>query len=851
MGQVTKSKKLKFLPYPEWLVKAGMSKGIDHDRQHLGIILAAGETIRVRQVNTEFKGQLKLRLLNDNQKTQRSINFNLDWIELSVDAVSVPFINTPYSDAIIPEIVFEYPDTSKLLPFYERGEDERIFFEHWDKQDAEFGIVESEYVIILAPKASKDRLKSFSTSGGIDKILEFYQGIFAFNNSLAGLSFEPQRYSDENTRNRYFAKADKGGGGAAYYSNNWVASSSGSINTFWLSPNSTNWGCLHEIAHGYQGGFIDDKYFSTREVWNNIYAACYQDVMLGTEKFNKGWLYNFGKQKEVEKGILNNISNGKKVNSWGPRSKLYFIMLMLEKAGVNCFTYFNQIYRERKNLDKSVPSVLDMLSNSFATVENRVDVTPFIQIVGGHISQEQYQRNLFSHAKAVYPLNKILQGDELSFVKKTLNLNSELSLVDVDNLEFTDIKSNMTLQFSIDDFTQIYGEELLILNGDNYVYNQSIMDKEQTIYDLPIGAYTLRIPTGRNKKYAPQNNYLIANNEDSPKNIDFVHRIGSSIASQKISLRGLSDYTFATIFIDQENATVIVDITKEKPHYHFPGMYAGIIIKDKDNNELINEVITGTNQSLSKNTLPLSSCYYIEIFHKEPGRIKLIPEFKGVIDNKSTTNTFIITPYGLQNIKLNNDPKVFLLDSINSAVEALRSQPIMWHANFSEAKDNIYLAIDIFPSPRKEALLEQYSDCISPYYEKPNEDLGNRFSFVFKGINDRIFLSAELNLVTKKLEVKIMSGTAHSGFNRTYAVLRYFDADGNELLNLEVIGSKKQMRKTWEFPISGYGGEKLYLQHEEPKSRLVVTNIMQEIRLSSRQKTQNYEIEPLGLSHDT
>ncbi|EIT65292.1 viral enhancin family protein, partial [Yersinia pestis PY-113] len=50
-----------------------MSKGIDHDRQHLGIILAAGEMIKVRQVNAEYKEKLKLYLLNDNKNTQRSI----------------------------------------------------------------------------------------------------------------------------------------------------------------------------------------------------------------------------------------------------------------------------------------------------------------------------------------------------------------------------------------------------------------------------------------------------------------------------------------------------------------------------------------------------------------------------------------------------------------------------------------------------------------------------------------------------------------------------------------------------------------------------------------------------------
>ncbi len=95
------------------------------------------------------------------------------------------------------------------------------------------------------------------------------------------------------------------------------------------------------------------------------------------------------------------------------------------------------------------------------------------------------------------------------------------------------------------------------------------------------------------------------------------------------------------------------------------------------------------------------------------------------------------------------------MENIKSAAEMLRSHPIMWHANFSEAKDNIYLAIDIFPSPQKEGLLEQYADCISSYYEKPNEDLGNAFSFIFKGINDREFLTTKLNLVTKNLKLKL------------------------------------------------------------------------------------------------
>jgi hypothetical protein len=52
MATTSESQKLTVLPRPTWLDATGMSKGIDHDRQHLGIILAAGQQIKARQTNT-------------------------------------------------------------------------------------------------------------------------------------------------------------------------------------------------------------------------------------------------------------------------------------------------------------------------------------------------------------------------------------------------------------------------------------------------------------------------------------------------------------------------------------------------------------------------------------------------------------------------------------------------------------------------------------------------------------------------------------------------------------------------------------------------------------------------------
>ena len=70
MPTITKTQSLYTLTRPVWLDAAGMSKGIDHDRQHLGIILAAGQVLRVRQTNAAFTGKLTLRLLNDDSKTE-------------------------------------------------------------------------------------------------------------------------------------------------------------------------------------------------------------------------------------------------------------------------------------------------------------------------------------------------------------------------------------------------------------------------------------------------------------------------------------------------------------------------------------------------------------------------------------------------------------------------------------------------------------------------------------------------------------------------------------------------------------------------------------------------------------
>lgn len=848
MSFISKRKNIAIISRPTWLDAAGMSKGINHDRQHLGIILAPHQLIRVRQINAAFTGKLTLRLLNDDNKTESSVTVANNWVELNVNAVSVPFIDTPYGD-IAPEIEYEYPDSAKSLPVYRKGENEGPFFSLWESQNAEFALIEANPVIILVPKINKDKLKTLGEVENIDGLIGYYESIFNFYNALSGLSFEPQRASDLNCRNHYFIKADKSGIGAAYYGDKWTAESTASISSFWLSAQPDNWGSLHEIAHGYQGTFMADKYFSTGEVWNNIYAACYQSVMMGERKYQSGWLYNYGNQAKVEKTISDNIATGKALETWDLRSKLYFMVTMIEKAGMNAFTHFNQQYRLNSNAPGFVAgehALLDMLSESFASAGQQVDVTPFVQLLGGVITTQQRERNLFSHAKAVYPLNQLVQGIALGGIQQQLNLPSALSLVDVQQLQASGMKGDVTLQLKIDDFSQICGENLTLLDGARPMRQMPIETPNVVLLDLPIGVYTLRLPSGRNQKYQPQTPYLVVKPGTSQQQVSFIGKTTSPLASQEIVLLGLADSVFGTLEVDQVSQVVKVAITTATPHSYFPNTtYARVTIRNQNGVERFAKTIPGTHATVSYDEIPFSAGDRLEVYHEEPSRVRLSPAFAGVIDNKSKTNILQITAKGLKNEALGNDPQAALLARLEQAATQLRSNYSMLHAECI-AKDDIFLAINLFASPQREVLLAQYADCLPANNRAPDDKLGNAFTFSFTGISDHLFLTAQLDLPNKRLSVRLAAGIAHHYFADTYAALTILDANGKALLNLDIKGSQSQVAKVWTLPISGYGGETLHIRHEEP-NRLIIDNDMQQLRLKERNRLQNYLIKPTGL----
>ncbi len=448
------------LENPRWLRKAGMSKGIDHDRQALNFILPAGNGFRIRQTNKNFTQSLTLRLLNDdhvNESAYSILPARYGWKNISHSSTSVLFIDTPYVEGhqdkgAMPVIEIDWhPGDIKELPRYRRGDNEAAFFRTWDGEDAEFALLESDYIRILVPKKDKNVVRHLDQHNKnpttIDKLLDHYDTVIPFFNKLAGLDFDAKQPWNRNPKNKYFAKADKSGPGTGYYGNHWTAESGGSdsVATFWLLDKD-NWGRLHEIAHGYQGHFLHDGLF--HEVWNNIYAASWQNAQLGNRVFQEGWLYDYGHAEALVATVHHHLASRVPLKQWDAREKLYFMMLMKDKAGDAAFIHFNQEYRKKAadpTFNAEQHNLLDMLAESYA-IAGGIDVRPLIQLVDSGISERLSSSDAFNTAVPVLPLNQIITDDSSQKeVQNLLKLDSPLRLVSAADLAEVGLAGNLTV----------------------------------------------------------------------------------------------------------------------------------------------------------------------------------------------------------------------------------------------------------------------------------------------------------------------------------------------------------------------------------------------------------------------
>ncbi|MBC6135593.1 hypothetical protein HB825_12185 [Listeria booriae] len=243
----TMEKKMYTLENPTWLRAQGLSKGIDHDRQDLGIIVPKDSTIEIRQTNPNYKGTVRVELLNNDSSKEDGYQVGSTWVTATARADSALLAKTTFTTEA-PILEYKVDDKVIELPVFKQGDKEADFFEKWDKSNAAFALIGNKYIQILVPAQDKPYLKKMDEFSSINDLLAYYDTLFETYNELEGISFTSEIATDKNVPTKYFAKANIKGAGAGYYGGDYTADSSSSVYGFFLKP---GWGGLHEIGHGY------------------------------------------------------------------------------------------------------------------------------------------------------------------------------------------------------------------------------------------------------------------------------------------------------------------------------------------------------------------------------------------------------------------------------------------------------------------------------------------------------------------------------------------------------------------------------------------------------------------------
>ncbi|MBC2168331.1 putative mucin/carbohydrate-binding domain-containing protein [Listeria booriae] len=704
------------LENPTWLSKAGISKGIGHDKQDLGIILPANVELEIRQVNPNFKENLTMELLNDDSQKEKNVAITSTWTKVSHAYTAVPMIDTTFG-LEAPVIEFKFTNNMRVLPTYMQGDIEANFFKEWDDTDAEFALVKSRYFRMLVPKKDKAYMKNMRDFKSVHELCDYYTSIFETYNELDGLSFTPENPTDKNIPNKYFIKANAHGAGSAYYTGSHTAQTSNSLAGYYLSK---GWASLHEIAHGYQGSFMSDSAFGVSEVWNNIYAATYQKKTMGSDVYESGWLYG-GNITGLENTIKKLwYTTETPVNAWDLRSKLFFLVNMQEKAGDEAFITFNQEYRKIANEDGFVAAnhyLLDLISKYYGQASG-FDFTPVIESAGGVMSKEQKEENRLNSYQAVAPLVDVVPAAKVSEVQAKLGLESYLSLVDATELRVSGLSGTASIHLDIDDIAQLKGQYLTIKNGKEVVKKVVVTDEDVALGELPNGVYTIDAPTGNTVKYALDTHYLYVKEATNKSTIKYTAKKESYLASQTVRFQGIGDRLFASAKVDLEKGQLIFNKNSAKPHDYFENIvYGKLEVLDTDGNVVYTRAMTGKDTAVDKAEIPIKEGYKLRIYHAEPGRLRaddatgrLGANDINIVNTKTQTNIFTITKKGLINDALGNNPDDVLVEKIKEAASKIEANPVLAKAQNSETRDDVWVAIQLLAEPTKTQMLEKYAD---------------------------------------------------------------------------------------------------------------------------------------------
>lgn len=710
-AQEVTSKEIFSIPEPTWIFNSGMSKGKNHDRQDLGFILSENTELRMRQTNAHFKNKLKLRLLGNDKKNEKSIEVGSNWVSIRADEPLVPFIDTPYGEGSA-QIEYEVVTSKemKALPVYGYHGNETMFFSMWDTEGAEYALIQGVDFQLLVPKLDKELVRNLKDFPSIDALIEYHHGIFALFNGIAG--FDGSAPENQNGANRYFLKADDSGAGAAYYGGDWTANSEPTTD-MWLKELS--WATLHEIAHGYQAGF-DGQDMYTGEVSNNLFGVQYQYEKYGKKADDIGWLFNLGKKEEVENKLYDKlIRDGDTYHDVDVREQLILLTMFKQKAGNDSFTKIYQEYRKMANQSdfKDWEYTLPNLMNRIYSENSKQDFSAALKKRGLYLDEFQAEKNRVAGYPAVASLADVVSENELVRARQLIDpnylINSNFELVTNEEIASLGLVGDLTIEILPSDLSNFEGLTVELKDGATIIASQPVQQK-MTFKNIPNGVYHLEFSGEQMKYYLPSENYVYVKETQNHASLSFIKAEISKLADEDLIFYGFSDQWSGSLRTNLNSREATLTLNIPKPHYLFKDeLYVKVTIKSQDGKIRYEKSINGDiPERFTDDHLLLEIGDSIEIYHAEARNRLKGPE--NLIDRGQNTNHWLVTEQGLKHLGLNNNPEKDLMKKIeklgNSLVKAEGIKPTAWER--SMAKKQLWTAIQSLSPKDTEHYMSQY-----------------------------------------------------------------------------------------------------------------------------------------------
>lgn len=710
-AQEVTSKEIFSIPEPTWIFNSGMSKGKNHDRQDLGFILSENTELRMRQTNAHFKNKLKLRLLGNDKKNEKSVEVGSNWVSIRADEPLVPFIDTPYGEGSA-QIEYEVVTSKemKALPVYKNHGNETMFFSMWDTEDAEYALIQGVDFQLLMPKLDKELVRNLKDFPSIDALIEYHHGIFALFNGIAG--FDGSAPENQNGANRYFLKADDSGAGAAYYGGDWTANSEPTTD-MWLKELS--WATLHEIAHGYQAGF-DGQDMYTGEVSNNLFGVQYQYEKYGKKADDIGWLFNLGKKEEVENKLYDKlIRDGDTYHDVDVREQLILLTMFKQKAGNDSFTKIYQEYRKMANQSdfKDWEYTLPNLMNRIYSENSKLDFSAALKKRGLYLDEFQAEKNRVAGYPAVASLADIVSENELVRARQLIDpnylINSNFELVTNEEIASLGLVGDLTIEILPSDLSNFEGLTVELKDGATIIASQPVQQK-MTFKNIPNGVYHLEFSGEQMKYYLPSENYVYVKETQNHASLSLIKADISKLADEDLIFYGFNDQWSGSLRTNLNSREATLTLNMPKPHYLFKDeLYVKVTIKSHDGKIRYEKSINGDiPERFTDDHLLLEIGDSIEIYHAEARNRLKGPE--NLIDRGQNTNHWLVTEHGLKHLGLNNNPEKDLMKKIeklgNSLVKAEGITPMAWER--SMAKKQLWTAIQSLSPKDTEHYMSQY-----------------------------------------------------------------------------------------------------------------------------------------------